>query len=579
MKAATGGHRWETLAGISAEGSAVVAGLHGTAGFDDDLRNGRYARRFNIAVQGSSADVYDGTTMWAQDISGGVHAYDAWFPRRRAVTDAYLARRGYFNSNDAAAVRCSNAADGRADVAVIRVIPHGGIPAALTIDRVTHLLLAVSEREPITTSVTHFSDYRTIDGLVLPFSIASGTVFEPNDGYVLHVHSYSLLHRFVPGHFTRPSTVHRAVMISHASSTTVPITLESQQLIVWVSINHHVAMPFILDTGGHAILTTGAARALGLRGSGNGESGGSGSGTAALQYTRVQTVRIGNAELHDQPFLIIDYPYSFYERGGRAPLAGIIGLEWFERFAARIDYARREITFSPLDTFQYRGSGTPVHFRFQEDMPMVQAAADGYPGLFGTDTGNSGSVILFGNYLERNHFFIRYNHGYAVRGSGTGGTNSAVRETLRRFTIGGHTVYNIPSAFTQMKAGSFSSWTEAGNIGYAVLSRFIPTYDYAHETLYLDPNPHAQSLAKNRSGLGFSKDEPNAITVTSVQPGSAAAISGITAGDRITELNGRPVTRISYSDFFALVTGPAGTPLRLRLQHGNTERTIDLVLR
>ncbi len=357
--------------------------------------------------------------------------------------------------------------------------------------------------------------------------------------------------------------------------------LEGRQLIVFASINGHAPMPFILDTGGHAILTTQAAKSLGLRGRGAGLSGGSGAGTISTQYARVAGVRIGDAELLDQSFLIIPYPYSFYERGKKAPLAGILGLEVFERFAVRIDYGDRTVTFTPLASYRHAGSGASVRLEFedQEDMPVVNAAADGHAGLFGTDTGNAGVLILFGDFLKRTGLLDEYSGGVKTIGQGTGGSNAGRKETLRTFAIGGRELQSVVSNFTQMTSGSFSSRTEAGNLGFSILSRFIPTFDYANAALYLDPEVRATPFGTNRSGLHFEKNGPEAYDVYLVDPGSPAALAGIVTGDRIVAINGRDASNYSWADLVAMCGQPAGTKLLLRVRNKTTARDVEITLR
>ena len=577
VRVTAGGERWDSAGALVATGNATTSGLRGSATFADDLRSGRFARRFRIQVMGERADVYDGKTLWAQDISGGVHARDAAFPRRLAVTDAYLARREYLRKSPDARVACAGTVTdrGRA-LAVVRVTPPGGIPADLGIDPKTKTIARVVERLPITTQITRYADYRRVDGLLLPFAIASGTLLEPDDGYAFSIARYRVTPSPDRGDYAAPVATHPALMRDGKASTTVPMTLDAQQLIVWASIDGRPALPFVLDTGGHAILTTGAAKALGLRGAGAGVSGGAGPGTVPLQYTRVESIRIGAAEIDDQPMLVIPYPYSFYERGRATPLAGILGLEFFERFATRLDYANRLVTLTPLRRFAYRGTGSGVPLRFQDDMPMVAAAADRYAGTFGTDTGNSGSLILFGDFLRRNGFLQRYTGGYVILGHGTGGTNSGKRETLKAFAVGGRELHDVPSYFTQMGSGAFSSWTEAGNIGFDVLSRFIPTFDYANELLYLDPSPKAPALGVNHAGLSVSKNGPNAFDVDLVRPGSAAQASGIVAGERIVAVDGHPASELSRADFVTLVERRPGTSMRLRVQGRSKELTLVL---
>ena len=126
----------------------------------------------------------------------------------------------------------------------------------------------------------------------------------------------------------------------------MPMLLEGRQLIFAATIDVVHRCPLSWTPADMTILTAQAAQSLGLRGEGAGASGGSGSGTISTQYTHVRSVRIGNAELRDQTFLVIPYPYSFYERGKKAPLAGILGLEFFEHFTVRLDYGDHTVTFT-----------------------------------------------------------------------------------------------------------------------------------------------------------------------------------------------------------------------------------------
>ncbi len=583
MRAVVGGNTWNGISGIVAYGQVRIAGLSGTGRVATDLADGRYARYFNVPAMGSSAEVYDGKTIWAQDISGGVHPYDTPFARERAITSAYLNRYAYLARANAKLLCIgTRVEDGRA-VTVLRVQPAGGIAADLAIDSQTHLLNSVSVQLPLASDdgVTRYADYRTIDGLALPFSLSSGTPTAPTDGYAFDVTEYKLLWRASDADFAKPVVRNEARMIGPGTSTTVPMLLEGRQLIIHASINGRAPMPFILDTGGHAILTTEAAKSLGLHGRGAGVSGGSGSGTISAQYTRVRSLRIGNAELLDQPFLIIPYPYSFYERGKKAPLAGIIGLELFERFATRLDYGDRTVTFAAFPAFQHRKSGARVSLMFedQEDMPVVEAAADGHAGLFGTDTGNAGILILFGDFLKRTGLLAEYTGGRKTIGVGTGGSNTGRAVTLRRFAIGGHTLYDVAGNFTQMTSGSFSSRTEAGNMGFSILSRFIPTFDYANQALYLDRETRATPFGVNRAGIRFEKNAPGAFDILLVDAGSAAAAAGLVPGDRIVAINGKDASNYSWADLVALVGKTPGTRLLLGVERAGAVRNVTLILR
>jgi hypothetical protein len=210
---------------------------------------------------------------------------------------------------------------------------------------------------------------------------------------------------------------------------------------------------------------------------------------------------------------------------------------------------------------------------------MIEAAADGHRGLFGVDTGNAGSLILFGDYLTQTGLGARYATGAQVIGHGTGGSNTGHLETLRSFTIGGRSLHDIVTYFTQMRSGAFSAWTQAGNMGLSILSRFIPTFDYAGQTLYLDPERREVPLPPNRSGVTFEKNEPAAFDVLLVKPSSAGAAAGIAAGDRIVAVDGKSAANYSRADLLDMVTQPAGTKVRLGILHAGTTRDVVIVLR
>ncbi|MGB8150471.1 MAG: PDZ domain-containing protein, partial [Candidatus Cybelea sp.] len=169
--------------------------------------------------------------------------------------------------------------------------------------------------------------------------------------------------------------------------------------------------------------------------------------------------------------------------------------------------------------------------------------------------------------------------GYTVHGVGTGGSNTGRLETLARFAIGGHEISGLLADFTQMTTGAFSSWTEAGDLGLSVLSHFTPTFDYANQTLYLEPLAHPLIIPRNRSGIGFTKNGPDAIDVVAVRPNSAASALGIVAGDQILTVNDTAARDLSAADFVAIVTGRAGRVLRLTVRHGTTTRKVELMLR
>jgi hypothetical protein len=499
MRTAMGAGHLSGVREIRGYGTIRTSGLNGDVTIAVDTSSARFAQRANLSGIGPYSTIYDGTMIWSQDISGGVHAFNAPFPRQEAITRAYIMRYGFLSGAANATCLGTGVEDGRR-VLLVRVQPQGGTAAKLFVDARTHLLDGYAERFPIDVHVTKFSNYRNIGGVMLPFRITSGSAFEPANADVLMISRYSLSRAADSSDFAKPHMQNRAVMDRGVGSTTIPMRIEDGETLVWASINGHAAMPFLLDSGGHAIFTRGAATALKLKQVGSGQSGGSGSGTVPLRYAHVASLRIGSAVLPQQSFLVIDYPRSFWYRGrGKQPLAGILGLEIFEHFRVTLNYDDDTMTLTPVGGLQQRASANAIALSFDEDMPLAEAAIDGHIGLFGIDTGNSGALIAYGTFLQRTGLNAIYPNGKPIKAWGTGGSNTARMVRIRTLRFGGRVSRSVRAAFTNMKSGSFSSWTEAGDIGYEQISSFNATFDFENGKLYLAPRRPAAAMHRSMS--------------------------------------------------------------------------------
>jgi len=580
VRTVTGDGVWNRVSEIVGTGKVYDSGLTGSASYAFDTRTAKSAVREDLDLEKISF-VFDGRTMWYMDSTLGVHRLDAPDARAAAASDAYLRRNGYFSpASDPATFACLGTRNeqGRT-LDVVRVTPRGGRSVTVWIDRASGIIDRTAQQAPTAVLTTTYADYRSVHGLVLPFEITTsdGT---PGGTTRLQFSHYIVREAAVAADFRPPVAPTNQRMLGNAVQTTVPFRIENDEAVVDATIDGRGPFPFILDTGGHAILTKQAAAMLRLRAQGSGQSGGGGEGKVALQFARSRTLRIGDAELENVPFLVIPYGPDFYDRGpGKAPLAGILGLEFFERFAVRIDYGRRLLTLTPLASFTYAGNGTALPISFQEDLPLTEAAADGHRGLFEVDTGNGGSTILIGDYLKHNGFFERYRNGLATTSSGTGGAVYNTTYRLRRFSIAGYDLNDFIVNFVVQHKGTFSSRTEAGNVGFDVLSQFTPTFDYRRERLYLERRPDAPAPPFNRLGIAATSGPNGSLAVVRVLPGSPARDAGITAGDHITAVDGIAAAQLGALRFRALSRGPVGARIALTFEHAGRARTVALRLR
>lgn len=573
------GSAWGSAKELIAQGKVTVSGLSGTTTIATNLVDGSTSTTDEGSI-GRQQTVVTPRATWKQDFTLGVHPLDSPDARAAAVTATYLARRDYLNPSGRAAFGCpdSVAENGRT-LERLQIVPRGGRPVTVWIDRAVHAVVRTQQQAPTTLETEDFSDFRDVQGLLLPFTLTS-TDGRPEDTAIRSIQTYRISGRVNASDFARPPDPANQKMIGGATFSQVAADMSSGSPVVEAYVNGQGPLAFILDTGGHAILTADAAKQLGIAGQGNGASGGAGEGTISLQFGRVNSLRIGDAELTDFTVLIIPYDKSFSDRGpGKPPLAGILGLEIFERFAVTIDYAHGTLRLDTPSSFAPSGAGTALPILFQEDEPLTYASADGVRGLFGIDTGNSGRTVLFGDFLRANGFFRRYSAGLPTQSLGTGGVVTSSLHRLRALSFGGLTMHDFLTNFVVQQTGSFSSRTEAGNIGHDVLAQFTVTFDYARERLYLRPGPPLLQQFTRAGFAALTRDSANHIVVQSTIPDSPAADAGLQKGDVILSINGTPTENISADQSRALVRQPAGTALQLRVQSSAGLRDVTLILR
>ncbi|HEX3462778.1 MAG TPA: aspartyl protease family protein [Candidatus Elarobacter sp.] len=581
VAAHTGGARWDAVRELVGEGIVESSGLKGRTRIATDTARGATSVDDDQGIVHTKL-VSSPDATWEEDLTHGVHRLDAPDARAAARTSAYLARNGYFRpSTDPASFECL--ADAHQDGALlrrVRIQPRGGRPVIVWIDPAAHIVVRTQQQAPMYVATTDYGAYRPSAGLLLPHEITESFA-GAEDVVVRSIATYRVSNTLTPADFARPPAPSNQRITGLTASTEVPLQSANGVAVVEAYVNGHGPLPFVLDTGGHAILTADAAKQLGLTTHGGGVSGGAGEGTMAQRYAQVHSLRIGGAEITGFPMFVIPYGKDFTDRGpGQPPLAGILGLEIFERFAVTMDYHRHTLRLQDFRTFTPPARDVAVPLYFQEDMPLAYAQADGVRGLFGVDTGNSGPIFLFGDFLKHHGFFARYANGAEGQSGSSGGIVHSSTYRLHEFTFGGLTMHEFVTGFVVQQKGSFSSRTEAGNFGYDVLSQFTLTTDYRRGRMYLQREPGAPLPEFTRTGfIGGSRDAENRLVVGAVLPSSPAAQAGLARGDVILTIDGVPTQNLTPPQLAELSHRPAGTPMRLTVRRGEADREVTLIRR
>jgi C-terminal processing protease CtpA/Prc len=92
------------------------------------------------------------------------------------------------------------------------------------------------------------------------------------------------------------------------------------------------------------------------------------------------------------------------------------------------------------------------------------------------------------------------------------------------------------------------------------------TYDYAHQVVWIDPEPKVPERAYNRAGLDLKRDAAGMFEITIVAPNSAGAIAGLKTGDRISSINSQSVAQLAPSDALVIFAGAVGSNVDLQVK-------------
>jgi predicted aspartyl protease len=487
VRSAAGGEVWNSIREIQGEGSKVSFGLTGDFHSTEQIETGFFSREAKYSLF-SNAEGLDSNGRWRLDNSGQIHNLDSAEAKAVAVSEAYISARGYlFVDSSLATVRlCDMPAN--PESTCISVLPKGGREMSLWINSKTYLVERIEMPLSVGSESFSFADYRRVDGIFLPFEITVNHGDESESG-VARLSNYRISRADIGGLLKRPQLTTTDISIDSGSEEATVhgfLDKESGFFIIEAKVNGQGPYPFILDTGGHDILTPGMTHRLGLKAAGQGFSTGAGAGTTPTEFTTVSSLSMGGTTVIRQPFTILHIDLgTAEEKGKRVPIAGILGLEIFERFAVTMDYKAEKVTLRPADRYLHQGRGVAVPLVFTSDMPLCEAKIDGHSGVFGIDTGNNTDVIIFHAWAVANGIGQGSSND-EMNGSSVGGELKLGKGRIQRFTIGGFELGATDALFSSDTSGSLSARSEGGNLGNSILSRFVVTFNFRSGTMYLD---------------------------------------------------------------------------------------------
>ena len=567
--------------GAEFEYSYAGNGLKGVRTDIVDLSTGAFVEAVQADIVGEARG-FDGNTPWMRDTSGANTAQEGGDRIAVAINEAYRFANLWWQRDYGGAtvtyVGRATVADQMLDQ--LTVTPKRGKPFGAWFDSSTHLLVQITEDQQFFHKRVLYAGYRRKSGLMLAHEVTLDNGTGKDSYEYLRLTGFSLSAARPLTAYSRPTVLPVGATIDGgAASTTVPFRLLNNHIYVAATVNGKGPYTFIVDTGGHALIAPELVSELGLKIVGATAMAGAGEETQSAGFARVREIKLGAVRMRDQ----LGFTAPIYEpaiEGIRVD--GMFGFELFRRFAVQIDYGRQLLVITDPTRFAAAGAGTAIPFVFYDHLPMVQGSLGTLPARFDIDTGSRAEVDITTPFTAAQELRAKFSKGVsAVTGWGVGGPSRSYVVRLPSLTLGAVRVDSVVAGLSEDKGGSISDANYEGNIGSGLLKRFVVTFDYEHQMMYLRPlTPVPVDAGRfDRAGMWINSG-PTGYVVTDVAADGPAAQAGIQVGDVITRLDGAAPRFDGLSEARTLLRSrPAGTQVDVELQRAAERRHATLTLK
>ena len=290
-----------TSGGITLDYDWSGAGLIGTHTEIADLATGAFVTAEQAGAIGE-ANGYDGAVPWQRDLSGANTAQQGGDRIAIAVNEAYRLANGWWRQGHGGAAVAyvgREVADGRSRDH-LTITPRGGKVFDAWFDAGTHLLAKIAEDRQFFHTKTVYDDYRPEAGLMLPHTV----IVDNGAGEASFDHLK--LTRAAVGvtlplaAYARPTAQPTGGSIDGGlASVTLPFRLLNNHIYVQATVNGKGPYNFIVDTGGHTLLSPRIVSEVGLKSVGAVAESGAGEKTAVSGFAHVDEIALGALRLRD----------------------------------------------------------------------------------------------------------------------------------------------------------------------------------------------------------------------------------------------------------------------------------------
>ena len=273
---------------------------------------------------------------------------------------------------------------------------------------------------------------------------------------------------------------------SERNVTEVHFQYFDNRILLPIEINGQGPFYMIFDTGGSNMLMPDTLKRLGLKAKDAGFGGGAGDGELPIQLTKINSYKVGNIEMNNQDFLVMDLSH-IKKAFGFKNLDGIIGHELLQKYVVTINYDVKQLIFTSFDDF--KPEGKTIKFEIYGDKPVIKSEVTGIPTEFLVDTGDRSSFTLFRPFSKKHKISSYFSKNEVISGYGAGGPIPARLGKLPSLKLGENqvTLANISSRLPVTQKGFFATSTLGGSVGNGILQDFIVSFNYRDKEMTLRP--------------------------------------------------------------------------------------------
>jgi hypothetical protein len=330
---------------------------------------------------------------------------------------------------------------------------------------------------------------------------------------------------------------------------------------------------FIVDSGaGLNVITTAAAKRLGIEGGTPIQAGGAGKDSRPAKLVSLPSVKIGDAEVRNDPAIIMDLPPVL-------ACDGLVGYSFLRHFATTFDYDQNQLTFHDAKGFRAPVEAVQSELKIAMNHPHVKGTIAGESGWLLLDTGNGGSVSLYPWFIDKAGLTEKWNASEPrITGKGVGGFVTGRVALGDAFELAGLPAPAGPINLVTAAEGVFAGKENMANVGAEQLRRFVFTLDYPNKKAYFEKSKGYESPFR-ADGSGVRVDfENNKFSVIAVLKGSPADQAGLKLDDEVVAINGVKAGAGHPILFTRALAGPTGSKVSITYRRNREEKTVELTL-